>query len=158
MLITSIVSYQELQKQIQHHRMYMNQGDTVQIEAPDFDPNIDGDSPPHADEKPNEVTIQGRILPTIAEVTELDEKSRYTPATNTAQSIYHETNWPDAIPVQILRMSSLTVHPEEQGPNRRQAQYYMENFEVPKLEENLEEEQFADLRFFSGTSQYISSQ
>ena len=39
----------ELQKQIQHHCMYMNQGDTVQIEAPDFDPDIDGDSPPSTD-------------------------------------------------------------------------------------------------------------
>ena len=36
----------ELQKQIQHHHMYMNQGDTVQIEAPKFDPDIDGNSPP----------------------------------------------------------------------------------------------------------------
>ena len=44
----------ELQKQIQHHCMYMNQGDTIQteapelnqgdtiqIEAPKFEPNID---------------------------------------------------------------------------------------------------------------------
>ena len=43
----------ELQKQIQHHCMYMNQGDTVQIEAPDFDPDIDGDTPLSIDEKPN---------------------------------------------------------------------------------------------------------
>ena len=31
----------ELQRHIQHHRMYMSQGDTDQIEAPDFDPDID---------------------------------------------------------------------------------------------------------------------
>ena len=49
----------ELQKQIQHHCMYMNQGDTVQIEGPNFDPDIDGDSTPCIDEKPNKVTIQG---------------------------------------------------------------------------------------------------
>ena len=59
--------------------MYMNQGNIVQIEAPDFDPDIDGDSILHADEKPNEVTIQG-TLPTIPEVTESDEENRYTPA------------------------------------------------------------------------------
>ena len=47
----------ELQKQIQHHHMHMNQGNTVQIEAPDFDPDIDRDSSPSTDEKPNEVTI-----------------------------------------------------------------------------------------------------
>ena len=56
----------ELQKQIQHHHIYMNQGDTVQIEAPKFDPDIDRDNPPSIDEKPNEVTIQG-TLPTIPE-------------------------------------------------------------------------------------------
>ena len=39
----------------------------------------------------------------------------------------------------------MTAQPEEQGPNRRQAQYYTENFEIPKLEDNSEEEQFADL-------------
>ena len=32
----------ELQRQIQNHHTHMNQGDTVQIEAPDFDPDIDG--------------------------------------------------------------------------------------------------------------------
>ena len=83
----------------------MNQGDTVQIEAPNFDPNIDGDSLPRANKKPNEVTIQGRILPTIPEVTESDEESRYTPATNTTQSICQETDWPDAIPIRIFQGS-----------------------------------------------------
>ena len=42
----------------------------------------------------------------------------------------------------------MTAQPEEQGPNRCQAQYYAENFEIPKLEENSEEEQFADLDSF----------
>ena len=102
----------KLQKQIQNHHMYMNQGNIVQIEAPDFDLDIDGDSILHADEKPNEVTIQG-TLPTIPEVTESDEENRYTPATNTAQSICQETDWPDTIPVQIPRISSLTAQPEE---------------------------------------------
>ena len=37
----------------------MNQGDTVQIETPDFNPDIGRDSPLSTDEKPNEVTIQG---------------------------------------------------------------------------------------------------
>ena len=142
----------ELQKQIQHHHMYMNQGDTVQIEAPDFDPDIDGDSPPSTDEKPNEVTIQG-TLPPIPEVTEPEDENSLTPGTTTQQPTSQETNWPDtipvqipetdwpnAIPVQIPRVTSSTAQPEEQGPNRRQAQYSTENFEIPELEENSEEE------------------
>ena len=121
----------ELQKQIQHHHIYMNQGDTVQIEAPKFDPDIDGDRSQNIIEKPDEVPILG-TLPTISEVTESDDENRYTPATNTVQSICQETSWPDTIPVQIPRVSSST----DQGYNRHQAQHYTENFEIPELEEN----------------------
>ena len=41
----------ELQKHIHHHCMYLHQGDTVQIEAPKFDPYIDGDCPVSTDER-----------------------------------------------------------------------------------------------------------
>ena len=137
----------ELQKQIQHHLIYMNQGDTVQIEAPEFDPDIDRNRPPSTVEKPDEVSILG-TLPTIPEVTESDDKNRYTPATSTAQPICQETDWPHAIPVQIPRVSSSTAQPEEQGHNRHQAQHYTEDYEIPELEENSEEEQFADFDSF----------
>ena len=137
----------ELQKQIQHHCMYMNQGDTVQIEAPKIDLDIDRDRPPSNVEKTDEVSIQG-TLPTILEVTEPEDDNRYTPETNTAQPICQETNWPDAIPVQIPRVSSSTAQPEEQGHNRHQAQHYTANYEIPELEENSEEEQFADFDLF----------
>ena len=40
------------------------------------------------------------------------------------------------------------VQPEEQRHNRSQAQYNIENFEFPELEENSEEEQFADLDLY----------
>ena len=81
----------ELQKQIQHHRMYKNQGDMIQIEAPEFDPDIDRDRPPNTIKKLDEVSIPG-TLPTIPEVTESDDENRYTPATNTAQPICQETD------------------------------------------------------------------
>ena len=51
----------------------MNQGDTVQIEAPEFDPDIDGDRLPSTVEKPDELSIPG-MLPTIPEVTEPDDE------------------------------------------------------------------------------------
>ena len=137
----------ELQKQIQHHQMYMNQGDMVQIEALEFDLDIDGDRPPSNIKKTNKVSIQG-TLPTILEVTEPEDENRYTPGTNTAQSICQETDWLDAIPMQIPRVSSSTAQPEEQGHNRHQAQHYTENYEIPELEENSEEEQFADFDSF----------
>ena len=137
----------ELQKQIQHHCMYMNQCDTVQIEAPNFDPDISEDTPPSTDKKPNEVIIQ-RTLPSIPEVTEPEDDNSFTPGTITQQLTSPETDWPDAIPMQIPRVSSSTAQPEEQGHNRNQARYNIENFEISELEETAEKEQFADLDLY----------
>ena len=137
----------ELQKQIQHHHMHMNQGDTVQIEAPDFDPDIDGDTSQSTNEKPNEVTIQG-TLPPIPEVTEPEDDNSHTPATSTQQLTSQETDWSDTIPVQIPSISSLTAQPEEQGLNRSQAEYNIENLEILELEDNSDEEQFVDLDLY----------
>ena len=124
----------------------MNQGDTVQIEASDFDPDIDGVSSPSTDEKPNELLIQGTPSPT-PKVTEPEDES-FTPATNIQQLTSQDTDWPDAIPMQIPRILTSTTHPEEQGHIRNQAQHNSESFEIPDLEENSEEEQFADLESY----------
>ena len=88
----------------------MNPGDTVQIEAPDFDPDIDGVSSPSTDEKPNELRIQGTSPPTPA-VTEPEDDS-LTPATTIQQLTSQETDWLDAIPGQIPRVSTSTIQPE----------------------------------------------
>ena len=50
--------------------------------------------------------------------------------------------------MQIPGVSSSTDQPPEQGYNRLQAQPSAENFEIPELEENSEEEQFADFDSF----------
>ena len=50
--------------------------------------------------------------------------------------------------MQIPRVSSSTAQPPEQGHNRHQAQPSTENFEIPELKENSEEEQFADFDSF----------
>ena len=101
--------------------MYSHQGDTVQIEAPEFDPDIDGDSPASTNEKHEIVPVQG-TLATIPETSEPEDDNSIAPGTNTDQQNYQETDWPDAPPVQIPRVSSLTAKPPEQGYNRRQAQ------------------------------------
>ena len=134
----------ELQRQIQHHCMFMNQGDTVQIEAPNFDPDIDGVSSPSTDKKPNKLMIQGTFSHT-PEVTEPEDDNSLTPGTTIQQLTSQETDWPNAIPVQIPRVSSSTAQPEKQELIRSQAGYNSKSFEIPELEENLEEEQFADL-------------
>ena len=138
--------------------MHMNHSDTIQTEAPDFDPDIDRDTSPSTDEKSNEVTIQG-TLPPIPEVTELENDNSLTLGTPTQQLPSQETDRPDAIPVQIPRVSSSTVQPDEQRYTRSQDQYNIENFEISELEENSEEEQFADLdSYMAHHNMYQASQ
>ena len=127
--------------------MYSHQGDTVQFEAPEFDPDIDGDSPANTDEKHGKVTVQGTLV-TIPETSEREDDNSIAPGTNTDQQNYQEIDWPDASPVQIPRVSSSTAQPQEQGYNRHQPQPSVENFDIPELEENSEEEQFANFDSF----------
>ena len=54
----------ELQWQIQHHDPHMNSGNTIQIEAPDFDPDIDDVSPTTIDQESNNPVTQGLATPT----------------------------------------------------------------------------------------------
>ena len=53
----------ELQQQIQHRDLHMNSGDTIQIEAPDFDPDIDDVSPTTTDQESNNPLTQGSASP-----------------------------------------------------------------------------------------------
>ena len=90
---------------------HMNPGDTVQIEAPDFNPDIDRVSSPTADEKPNDFTTHGTSSPTPA-ITEPEGDSP-TPVTTIQQFTSQEMDWLDTIPVQIPWVLSLTVQPNE---------------------------------------------
>ena len=54
----------ELQWQIQHRDLHMNSRDTIQIEAPDFDPDIDDISPTTIDQQSNNPLTQGSATPT----------------------------------------------------------------------------------------------
>ena len=127
--------------------MYSHQSDIVQIEAPEFDPDIDRDSPVSIDEKHEIEPVQG-TLGTIPDTSEPEDDNSITPGTNTDHQNYHKTDWPDAPPMQILRVSPSTAQLPEQGHNRHQAQPSTENFEIPELKENSEEEKFADFDSF----------
>ena len=130
----------ELQRQIQHYQTHMNPGDTVQIEAPDFDRDINGVSSPSTYKIPNKSLTQGTASPT-PEITE-PENECPTPATSIQQLASQDTDWLDAIPVQI---PSLIDQPEDQGLDRHQTQHNSERSKIPDLEENSKEEQFANL-------------
>ena len=89
----------ELQRQIQHRDPHMNLGDTVQIEAPDFDPDIDDISSHTIDQVSNNLVTQGTASPT-PKITE-PEIERTVPARSIHQTALQDTDWPDAIPVEI---------------------------------------------------------
>ena len=149
----------ELQRQIPNHHTHMNPGDTVQIEAPDFDPDIDGISSPSTDMIPNKLLTQETASPT-PETTE-PEIECSTPATSIQQTASQDTDWPDAIPVKV---PSLIDQPEGQGIDRHQTQRNSDRAKIPNLEENSKEEQFANLDSYLAhhntyeSSQYICQQ
>ena len=76
----------ELQQQLPHPTQHMNTGDIIQINAPEFDPDIDGE-------------IQGSDNPIQHRVGET--KKSEAPAA--PHQVEEEVDWPDAEPVEILR-------------------------------------------------------
>ena len=118
----------------------MNSGDTIQMEAPDFDPDINDVSSPTMDEMPNKLLTQGTASPTPK--TTKPEIECSTPATSIQKTASQNTDWPDAIPVEI---PSQIEQPEDQGIDRHQTQRNSNRAKIPDLEENSEEEQCTDL-------------
>ena len=130
----------DLQWQIQHHDPHMNSGDTIQIEAPDFDPDIDDISPTTIDQALNNPSTQGSVSP-IPKTAE-QETERITPAPSHQYTNCQETDWPEATPVEILMQSD---QQNDQRINIQQTWCNSEPVKIPQLEENSEEEQYQDL-------------
>ena len=99
----------ELQKHIQHHCMYSHQSNTVQINAPEYDPDIDSDNQPNTDKKHETVSVQG-TLETITESPILEDDNSIAPENNTDPQNQQETDWPDAPAIQIPGVSSERSH------------------------------------------------
>ena len=89
----------ELQQQIQHRDPHMNTGDTIQIEAPDFNPDIDDVSPTTIDQELNNPLTQGTTSPTPKSTA--PEVESTAPAPSNHHTALQEMDWPDAIPVEI---------------------------------------------------------
>ena len=128
--------------------MYPHQTDTVQIDTPEYDPDIDGDNQPNTDKKHTTVSIQG-TLEMIPESSVLEDDNSIAPENNTAPQNQQETDWPDAPAIKIPGVSSTTSdQPPEVMYNRQQVQSSAVNLEIPKLEDNSDQDQFTDLDTF----------
>ena len=112
----------ELQRHIQHHCRYPHQTDTVQINAPEYDLDIDGDNQPITDNRRVTISAQG-TLNTSQESSVLEDDNSTAPENITTPQNQQETNWPDAPAIQIPGISSTTFdQPPEVTYNRCQIQ------------------------------------
>ena len=133
----------ELQWQLQHRDPHMNTGDTIQIEVPDFDPDIDDISSTTIDQETNNPVTQGLATPTPKSAEKVIECT--TPAPSHQDTDTQEVDWPDAIPVEIPSQSD---QQNEQRITIQLTRCNPEPVEIPQLKENLEEEQYQDLETY----------
>ena len=134
----------ELEKQIQHHSMYPHQTDTVQINAPEYNSDIDGDNQPNTHNSQVTISVQG-TLNTPQESSVLEDDNSTAPDNITTSENQQETNWPEAPAIQIPGVSSTTSdQPPEITYNRHQIQPSSRDLEIPGLEEDSDQDQFAN--------------
>ena len=130
----------ELQWQIQHRDPHMNSGDTIQIEAPDFDPDIDDVPPTTIDQESNNPLTQGSVSHTSK--TAEQEIEHIAPAPSHQYPDWQETDWTEATPVENPSQSD---QQNDQRINIQWTRHNSEPVEIPQLEENSEEEQYQEL-------------
>ena len=133
----------ELQRQLPHPNLHMNTGDVIQIEVPDFDPDIDEALPTPTDQRINDPAIQGSVTPTLKSAEKVI-KCR-TPAPLCTDIDTQKVDWPDAIPVEIPpqydQRNEQSILTEPTYPNLGPA-------EIPQLEDNSEGEQYQALETY----------
>ena len=81
----------ELQWQIQHRDQHMNSRDTIQIEAPNFDPDIDDISTTTIDQQSNNPLTQRSAAPTSK--AEEQQIEHITPAPSHQDTDSQEIDW-----------------------------------------------------------------
>ena len=92
------------------HNTEVHQTDTVQIEAPDYDPEIDKDQEVHTDNKWAMVSIQD-VLDNSHDLPELLDNNSTIPYTTTPHQDHIQTDWSDTPTIQIPGVSLTTEDP-----------------------------------------------
>ena len=82
----------EIQQQLPHSTQHMNTGDVIQINAPEFDPDIDGGPP---------TKEHGEIQGLDSSIQHLLRQSKKNKAPALPQQVTEEVDWLDAVPVEI---------------------------------------------------------
>ena len=87
----------EIQQQLAHPNQHMNTGNVIQIEAPDFDADIDKVLPVSAAQNIDHPETQGSVISTQKFTAKTAECRTPASSHQDVQDVY----WPDAIPVEI---------------------------------------------------------
>ena len=87
----------EIQQQLPHPTQHMNTGNAIQINAPEFDPDIDGGPP---------TKEHGEIQGSESSIQHLLGESKKSEAPALPQQVAEEVDWPDAVPVEIPTQSA----------------------------------------------------
>ena len=87
----------EIQQQLPHPTQHMNTGDIIQIDAPEFDPDIDG--------RPS-MKVHGEIQGSDSPIQHLLGEIKKSEAPAIPQQAEDEVDWLDAVPVKILLQSA----------------------------------------------------
>ena len=130
----------EIQQQLPHSNQHMNTGDVIQIEALDFDPDIDEVLPIPTDQNTHHQETQGSVNSTQQLPGKIAECR--TPASSHQEA--QDVDWPDAIPVEIPPQPDQNIKQNISTLSRHE----IDQAEIPQLETNPEEEQFPDLQTY----------
>ena len=131
----------EIQQQLPHSNQHMNTGDVIQIEVPDFDPDIDEALPISADQNINHQETQGSVNSTQT----FPEKTAEcrTPASSYQDA--QDVDWLDMIPVEIPPQPDQNI---EHNISTLPIQCEIDQAEIPQLETDPKEEQFQDVQTY----------
>ena len=131
----------EIQQQFTHSNQHMNTGDVIQIEAPDFDPDIDEALPISVDQNTDHPETQGSIISTQ----KFAEKTADCRTPASSQQDIQDVDWLDAIPVEIPPQPNQNIDQNISTPPTRRE---IDQAEIPQLETDPKEDQLQDLQTY----------
>ena len=129
----------KLQQQLPHPTQHMNTGDIIQINAPEFDPDIDGRPTikEHREIQGSDNPIQYRV-----------EETKKSKAPALSQQVEGEVDWPDAVPVEIPPQSAQDNDYNISVVSTRPETNYSEIPELESASNKEEEGQFEDIQTY----------
>ena len=121
----------------------MNTGNAIQIEVPDFDPDIDKVLPTFTDQDSNDPVTQGSETHTLKSAEKVVECRIPAPSCQNIDT--QEVDWPDTIPVEIPPQHDQQI---QQNIPTQPTHQNLGPAKIPQLEDHSEGEQYQDLETY----------